>query len=70
LLDKKRKERKKKQKRLEEESEFLRISILATVRAIFALGIFFGGIFSGSLSILTGGLALQFEMLKYIIQGT
>jgi len=43
---------------------------LATVRAVFAAGVFFGGVFSGSLSILTGGLALQFEMLQFIIQGT
>ena len=58
MQDKKRKEKRKKHRRLEKESEFLRISILATVRAVFAAGVFFGGVFSGSLSILTGGLAL------------
>ena len=55
---KKKRDRKKKSKRIQEESEFIRISILGTVRAIFACGVFFGGIFSGSLAILTGGLAL------------
>ena len=68
MLEKKKKNKIKKQKRLEKESEFLRVSILNTVRAIFVAGTFIGGIFSGSLAILTGCLIILFELLQFSIQ--